>query len=102
MKTEVVPVVPIFNRNVDSVAGRKLLYREEEKRKSICLEACEDGNDYDGTLRDVYIVQGNYAIHLNSLSSILREVEMYRACEVCSPELFDFGEKTSCATILIF
>ena len=38
---EVVPVVTISNRNVDTVAGSKLVYREEEKRKSIRLEVCE-------------------------------------------------------------
>ena len=77
---EVVHVVPISNKNVDTVAGRKLVYREEEKQKSICLEVCEDGDDDDVTPRDVYAVQGNYVTDLNSFSSILREVAMCRAC----------------------
>ena len=98
-KEEVVSVVP--NKNVDTVAGRKLVYREEEKRKSICLEVCEDGDDDDVTPRDVYAVQGNYVIDLNSFSSILREVAMCRACEVGSLELFYSGENTSCATFLV-
>ena len=53
----------------------------------------EDGDDDDVTPRDVYAVQGNYVIDLNSFSSILREVAMCRACEVGSLELFDSGEK---------
>ena len=56
----VVHVVPISNKNVDTVAGRKLVYREEEKRKSICLEVCDDDDGDDVTTRDVYAVQGNY------------------------------------------
>ena len=95
---EVVPMVPISNKNVDTVAGRKLVYREEEKRKSICLEMCDDD---DVTPKDVYAVQGNYVIDLNSFSSILREVAMCRACEVGSLELFDSGKKESCSTFLI-
>ena len=62
---------------------------------------CEDGDDDDATPRDVYAVQGNYVIDLNSFSSILREVAMCRTCEVGSLELVDSGEKTSCATFLI-
>ena len=98
---EVVPVVLISNRNVDTVAGSKLIYQEEEKRKSICLEVCDDDDDDDVTTSDVYAVQGNYVIDLNSFSSILREVSMCRACEVGSLELFDSGKKESCATFLI-
>ena len=62
---------------------------------------CEDGDDDDATPRDVYAVQGNYVIDLNSFSSILREVAMCRACAVGSLELFDSGKNTSCSTFLI-
>ena len=96
-----VHVKPISNKNVDTVAGRKLVYREGEKQESICLEVCEDSDDYDVTPKDVYAVQGNYVIDLNSFSSILREVAMCRACEVGSLELFDSGKKESCSTFLI-
>ena len=61
----------------------------------------DDGYDDDVTTRDVYAVQGNYVIDLNSFSSILREVAMCRACEAGSLELFDSGTKESCATFLI-
>ena len=98
---EVVPAVPIANKNANTVAGSKLVYREEEKRKSICLEVCDDDDDDDITTTDVYAVQGNYVIDLNSFSSIIREVAMCRACEVGSLELFDSGQKESCATFLI-
>ena len=97
---EVVPMVPIANIYVYAVAGRKLVYREEEKRKSICLEVCDDDND-DISPRDVYAVQGNYVIDLNSFSSILREVAMCFTCEVGSLELFESGKKEFCATFLI-
>ena len=40
-----------ISKNVDTVAGRKLVYREEEKRKSICLEMCDDDDDDDVTTR---------------------------------------------------
>ena len=89
----VVHVVPISNKNVDTVAGRKLVYGEEEKRKSICLEVYDDDDGDDVTTRDVFAVQGNYVIDLNSFSSILREVAMCRACEVVSLELFDSVQK---------
>ena len=62
---------------------------------------CGDGDDDDATPRDVYAVQGNCVIDLNSFSSILQEVALCRACEVGSLELFDSGEKTYCATFLI-
>ena len=90
---EVVPAVPISNRNVDTVAGRKLVYQEEEKRRSISLEMRDDGCDDDVTTRDIYAVQGNYVIDLNSFSSISREVAMCRACEVVSLELFNSGTR---------
>ena len=89
---EVVPMVPIANIYVNTVAGRKLVYREEEKRKSICLEVCDDDDD-DIYPRDVYAVQGNYVIDLNSFSSILREVAMCMACDVGSLELFESGKR---------
>ena len=98
---EVVPAVPIWNRNVDTVAVHKLVYQEEDKRKSISLEIRDDGYDDDVTTRYVYAVQGNYVIDLNSFPSILREVAMCRACEVGSLELFDSVTKESCATFLI-
>ena len=94
-------VVPIANKNVNTVAGRELVYQEEEKRKSICLEVCDDDDDDDIATRDVYAIQGNYVIDLNSFSSILREVAMCRVCEVGRLELFDSGKKDSCATFLI-
>ena len=98
---EDVHVVPILNTNVDTVAGPKLVYRKEEKRKSICLEVYDDDDDDDVTPRDVFAVQGNYVINLNSFSSILRELAMCRACEVGSLELFDSVKRESCATFLI-
>ena len=49
----------ILNNNVDTVAGRKPVYRKEEKRKSICPKVCEDD---DVTPRDVFVVQGNYVL----------------------------------------
>ena len=89
-------MVPILNNNVDTVAGRKLVYREEEKHESIFLEMCGDD---DVTTRDVYTVQG--VIDLNSFTSILRKVAMCRACDVGSIELIDSGKKESCSTFLI-
>ena len=95
------PVVPISNRNVDTVSRSKLVYREEEKCQSICLEVCDDNDDDDSTTSDVYAVQGNYVIDLNSFSSILREIAMCRACEVGRLQLFDSGKKETYATFLI-
>ena len=54
---------------------------------------CDHDDGDDVTPRDVYAVQGNYVIDLNSFSSILREVAMSRACEVGSLELFDSGKR---------
>ena len=53
----------------------------------------DDGYDDDVTTRDIYAVQGNYVIDLNSFSSISREVAMCRACEVGSLELFNSGTR---------
>ena len=90
-----------INRNVDTVAGSKLVYREEEKRNSVCLEVCDDDNDDDVTTKDVNAVHGNYVIDLNSFSSILREVAICTTCELGNLELFDSGKKESCAIFLI-
>ena len=62
---------------------------------------CDDDDNDDVTPRNVYAVQGNYVIDLNSFSSILREVAVCRACKVGNLKLFDSGKEESCATYMI-
>ena len=45
--SDVTPLGPKSNKNVNTAAGSKLTHREEEKGKSICLEMCDNDEDYD-------------------------------------------------------
>ena len=102
---QVIPL-PVSTKTVDTVAGRKLVYYDEEKSKLFSLEVCDDndddGVDDDVTYRDHYAVPGNYIIDLSSFSSILKEMAVCRSCEEGSLELFDCGEKASCPSLLKF